>query len=86
MQTTQVWKIGKVAKVAASGMLFVTLLQGAEAGPFCWGGVITACCTAALGCVVGSVLNPVVSASCIAAQPQITASCSLALQACSFVP
>ncbi|MDD9951715.1 MAG: hypothetical protein OXT67_09140 [Zetaproteobacteria bacterium] len=33
VQTTQGWKIAKVAKVAASGMLFVTLVQGSEAGP-----------------------------------------------------
>ncbi|MDD9951600.1 MAG: hypothetical protein OXT67_08565 [Zetaproteobacteria bacterium] len=86
VKTARAWKLGRVAKVGAFGVLLLSLAPGTEAGPFCWTGVITACCTAALGCVVGSVLNPVVSAACVAAQPEITSACSLALSACSVVP
>ena len=80
VKTAKGWRLAKVAKVAAAGLLFATLSQGAEAGPICWTGVILVCGTYAASCALAT--GPF-SPACIAAMgPE----CLAAIGACAPLP
>ncbi|MDD9951850.1 MAG: hypothetical protein OXT67_09835 [Zetaproteobacteria bacterium] len=87
VQTREGWKLAKVAKITAAGLLFATLTQGAEAGPFCLAGVVTACRATATFCVIGGLFTGgAISAGCLADAGLLIGTCQYGLSACALIP
>lgn len=84
VQTQNGWKLAKVAKVRAAGVLLATLVSGTEAGPVCAAAVVTICGVAGLGCVAAGWWNGgALSLPCIA---QISPVCSTGVAGCLSIP
>mmetsp|Transcript_1337 Transcript_1337/g.2733 ORF Transcript_1337/g.2733 Transcript_1337/m.2733 type:complete len:85 (+) Transcript_1337:185-439(+) len=84
MNNTRFRSIKVVAAVLV--VIAASLASSVQAGPFCYTGVIAACSTAAIGCVVGSIFNPVISATCMASFANMNTLCQTAMMGCTIVP